>query len=119
EKNITVSPKTLNPGTRAYLNFGPETVVERPQAGRPRMRAWLESPVREAAQVFVNDEPAGSIWKPPFELDISGRLHSGEAHLKVVVGNLAINDLAGQSLTDYNLLDSKYGQRAVPQDMEN
>ena len=119
EKNITVSPKTLNPRTRVYLNFGPGTVVERPQAGRPRMRAWLESPVREAAQVFVNDEPAGSIWKPPFELDISGMLHSGENHLKIVVGNLAINALAGRSLPDYKLLNSKYGVRAVPQDMEN
>jgi len=119
EKNITVSPKRLNPRTRVYLDFGPGTVVERPQAGRPRMRAWLESPVREAAQVFVNDEPAGSIWKPPFELDISGMLHSGENHLKIVVGNLAINALAGRSLPDYKLLNSKYGVRAVPQDMEN
>src|SRR5438093_12210202 len=50
EKNITVSPKTLNPGTRAYLNFGPATVVERPQAGRPPMRTRLESPAPAAAR---------------------------------------------------------------------
>src|SRR2546429_7153425 len=103
EKTITVSPKPLNPATRAYLNFGPGTVVQRPQAGRPRMRAWLESPVREAAQVFVNDEPAGSIWKPPFELEISGALRPGNNDLKIIVENLATNTLAGHSLRDYKI----------------
>jgi hypothetical protein len=119
EKNFSVSPKILNTRIRVYLDFGPGTVVERPQAGHPRMRAWLESPVREAAQVFVNDQAAGSIWKPPYELEISGTLHPGENHLRIIVGNLAINTLAGHSLPDYKLLSSKYGERFVPQDMEN
>jgi len=119
EKNFSVSPKILSLRTRVYLDFGPGTVVERPQAGHPRMRAWLEGPVREAAQVFVNDKAAGSIWKPPYELEISGALHPGENHLKIVVGNLAINTLAGHPLPDYKLLNSRYGERFVPQDMEN
>ncbi len=119
EKEFTVSKKILNPRIRVYLDFGPGTVVERPQAGHPRMRAWLESPVREAAQVFVNDQAAGSIWKPPYILEISGSLHPGENHLRIVVGNLAINTLAGHSLPDDKLLNSKYGERFIPQDMEN
>ena len=119
EKNVSVSPKTLNPGIRVYLDFGPGTIVERPQAGHPRMRAWLEGPVREAAQVFVNDQAAGSVWKPPYELEISSGLHPGENHLKIIVGNLAINTLAGRVLPDHGLLNSRYGERAVPQDMDN
>ncbi|PYT36047.1 MAG: glycoside hydrolase [Acidobacteria bacterium] len=119
EKNFDVSPKILNPSVHVYLDFGPGTVVERPPKGHPRMRAWLESPVREAAQVFVNDQPAGSIWKPPYELEISGALRPGNNDLKIIVENLATNTLAGHSLRDYRLLNSRYGERFVPQDMEN
>jgi len=102
-----------------YLDFGTGTIVERPRVDHPRMRAWLEGPVREAAQVFVNDHVVGSIWKPPYELEISDALHAGENHLKIIVGNLAINALAGRSPSDYELLNRRYGERAVPQDMEN
>ncbi len=119
EKNFGVSPKILNPKTRVYLDFGTGTIVERPRVDHPRMRAWLEGPVREAAQVFVNDHVVGSIWKPPYELEISDALHAGENHLKIIVGNLAINALAGRSPSDYELLNRRYGERAVPQDMEN
>jgi alpha-L-rhamnosidase len=119
ENNLSVSPKILSPRIRVYLDFGPGTVVERPQGGHARMRAWLEGPVREAAQVFVNDQAAGSVWKPPYELEISSGLHPGENRLKIIVGNLAINTLAGRILPDYRLLNSRYGERAVPQDMEN
>jgi len=83
------------------------------------MRAWLESPVREAAQVVVNGQPAGSIWKPPYELEISGALRPGDNHLKITVENLAINWLAGRSLRNYRLLNNRYGERFAPQDMEN
>jgi hypothetical protein len=119
EKNFSVSAKMVSPQTDVYLDFGPGTVVEPPPSGDPHMRAWLDGPVREAAQVWVNDQPAGAIWKPPYELEVSARLHPGQNHLKIMVGNLAINTLAGQSLPDHRLLNSKYGVRAIPQDMEN
>jgi hypothetical protein len=34
------------------------------------------------------------------------------------VGNLAINELAGQSMPDYKLLNLRYGVRFQPQNME-
>jgi hypothetical protein len=119
ERNFSVSAQMLSPKTSVYLDFGLGTAVEPPKSGDPHMRAWLDGPVREAAQVFVNDQAAGAIWKPPYELEISDKLHAGENHLKIVVGNLAINTMAGQSLPDRTLLNSKYGVRAIPQDMEN
>jgi len=119
EKNFDVSPKILNSSFRVYLDFGSGTVVERPQKGHPRLRAWLESPVREAAEVVVNGQPAGSIWKPPYEIEISGALRPGDNHLKITVENLAINWLAGRSLRNYRLLNNRYGERFAPQDMEN
>jgi glycosyl hydrolase family 106( putative alpha-L-rhamnosidase) len=119
ERNFSVSTKMLSPQIKVHLDFGPGTAVKPPESGEPHMRAWLDGPVREAAQVFVNDQAAGAVWKPPYELEISGGLHRGQNHLKIVVGNLAINTLAGHSLPDRTLLNSKYGVRAIPQDMEN
>jgi hypothetical protein len=109
---------SVSPNLRAYLDFGPGTVVE-PQRSDAHFRALLESPVREAAQVFVNGQPAGPIWKPPYKVEVTTLLHGGQNHLKIIVYNLAINVLSGRELPDYRLLDSRYGQRFVPQDMNN
>lgn len=86
---------------------------------RPNMRAYLDPPVREAAQVFVNGKSAGFVWRPPYRVDVTSLLHAGSNHLRVVVGNTAINELAGQTLPDYRLLWARYGMRFVPQGMEN
>jgi hypothetical protein len=83
----------------------------------------IETYVHNGGVVIATRSPPshapGSIWKPPYELEISGKLHPGQNHLKIVVGNLAINTMAGHSLPDRTLLNSKYGVRAIPQDMEN
>lgn len=82
-------------------------------------RAWLESPVREAAEVFVNGRRVGAIWAPPYELDITRYVRVGTNDIELRVGNLAINTLAGRSAPDYRLLNLRYGERFQPQDMEN
>lgn len=46
-------------------------------------------------------------------------LKAGKNDLRIVVGNTAINSLAGQSLPDYRLLNDRYGERFVPQGMKN
>jgi hypothetical protein len=79
----------------------------------------LEGPIREAAQIYVNEKLAGVVWRPPFRLDVTGYLREGENELRIVVGNTAINSLAGQSLPDYRLLWQRYGKLFTPQDMEN
>lgn len=79
----------------------------------------LESPIREAAVVMVNGVRAGSVWRPPYSLDITSQLHPGMNHLEIRVGNLGINALAGCVPADYRLLNSRYGTRFVPQDMQN
>ena len=83
------------------------------------MRAYLESPVRDAAQVFVNGKSAGFVWHPPFEVDITPFVHAGSNEIQVLVGNTAINRLAGQSLPDYRLLNARYGIRFTPQGMND
>jgi hypothetical protein len=117
EKDFTVSTNRL--GSPAYLDFGPGTTVEQPTNGLAYFRALRESPVREVAQVFINGHDSGSIWKPPYGLDVTPSIRIGRNHLKIIVYNLAINALAGRALPDYRLLNSMYGQRFKPQDMEN
>ncbi len=83
------------------------------------MRAYLESPIREVAEVFVNDKFAGYVWHPPFEVNVTSFVHAGSNEIKVLVGNTAINTLAGHPLPDYRLLNARYGVRFIPQDMDN
>ena len=106
---------------RAWLDFGEGTAVD-PNAGRRPangMRALLESPVREAAQVWINGKPAGAVWKPPYRADVSGLLKPGENTVRIVVGNLALNVLAKGPLPAYKELTAKYGERFQAQDMQS
>jgi hypothetical protein len=119
EKNVELPASFLQAGARLVLDFGAGTPVEPVGPRTPRTRAWLEGPVREAAQVSVNGAAAGAVWLPPYELDVTELLHSGENKLKIVVGNLAINEMAGRAPVDYRFLNSRYGERFVPQDMDN
>ena len=82
------------------------------------MRAMLESPVREAAEVFVNGRRAGSVWRPPYTVDVTNALKPGVNRIEVKVANLALNALAGQERPDYRLLSARYTQRFVPQDTQ-
>ncbi len=119
EKTAIVPESALRPGVAVYLDLGQGTPITETHPNHPGMQAWLESPVREAAVVYVNGRRAGSIWHPPYALDVAAMLRHGENALRIVVGNLAINELAGQAPADYRLLNSRYGVRFTPQDMEN
>lgn len=119
EKTIRVPEALLAPGVAVHLNFGQGTVVTQRQRKNPGMRAMLESPIREAAQIYVNGKLAGSVWHPPYEIDITRLLQHGNNQLRIVAGNLAINEIAGRSLPGYRLLNSRYGKRFEPQDEDN
>jgi hypothetical protein len=103
---------------QVYLNFGEGTPVttEERRAGNG-MRAMMESPVREAAVVYVNGKRAGSVWCAPYEVNITALLQPGENTLHIVVANTAINEMAKGPLPDYKALTAKYGERFQAQDM--
>jgi len=102
-----------------YLDFGKGTPVERTQLHQAGMRTWLDAPLRDAAQVFVNGKLAGTVWHPPYQLDVTLLLHPGANQLKIVVANTAINELAGRAGPDYRLLNLRYGEKFTPQDMDH
>ena len=118
EKSVSVPENMLKPGAKFYLNFGKGTPIAQHRR-RYGTQAWMEGPVREAAVVYINGRRAGSVWHPPYELEITRWLHSGSNAIRVVVGNLAINSMAGKSLPDYRLLDMRYGRRFEAQDMND
>ena len=115
EKTFRVSAPV---GKRVYLDFSSGVSVE-PVDRHSRFFAGLEGPIREAAQIFVNDQAAGSLWKPPYRAEVTKLLRGGENRLRIVVYNTAINVLAGRAPADYRLLNSRYGLRFTPQDVEN
>jgi hypothetical protein len=58
------------------------------------------------------------VWHPPYTLDETSLLKAGKNRLRIVVGNTAMNSLAGVALPDYRLLTDRYGERFVRQDMD-
>ncbi len=137
EKTVRVPEVFLKPGLECLLDFGPGTptgaqatssstsladsskAAELGTKSGPGTRTWLDSPIRESAIVYVNGEKAGSVWHPPYQVDVTRFLKAGDNQLRVVVGNLAINELAGQAPADYRLLNLLYGVRFTAQDMNN
>lgn len=99
------------------LDLGEGKTLE-PQVLRNGMQTWIEPPVREAALVKVNGTIAGSVWAPPFTVDISRAVRPGSNLIEIEVGNTALNYMAGRKLPDYRLLNLRYGERFQPQDME-
>ncbi len=102
---------------RQRLELGDSRPID-PNPAAHGMQAWLDAPVREAAVVWINGRRAGSAWCPPYAVDVTGLLHAGRNTIAIDVGNLAINAMAGVARPDQRLLDSRYGRRFEPQDMD-
>ena len=119
EKSVTLTSAQI--AAPLMLDFGP--VKPEPIGGAPgeivRTRAYLDTPIRDAAEVWVNGRRVGSVWHPPYSIKISRNLHAGTNTLRVRVANTAINELAGQKLPDYRLLRARFGEEFEPQDMND
>jgi hypothetical protein len=62
-------------------------------AGR---RAWLDlGDVQVIAEVKLNGRDLGTLWKPPFRVDVTEALKPGRNELEVKVTNLWVNRLIG------------------------
>ena len=83
----------------------------------PGMHAYYDPPIREAAIVFINGQRAGSLWHPPYRLDVSSQLKPGLNHIEIRVYNTALNAWAALPPHDYKPLIEKYGDRFQMQDL--
>jgi hypothetical protein len=53
QKQINIPADLLKPGLELSMTFGETKSL--PSSGRGRMQAYIDSPVREAAVVYIND----------------------------------------------------------------
>ena len=53
--------------------------------------------VKNLAEVKVNGKSAGTVWKQPFEVDVTGLLNEGDNQLEIEVTNLWVNRLIGDA----------------------
>jgi hypothetical protein len=118
ERTVEI-PADVARAQRLVLDFGEAKPAERGAQHQPGMRAWLDAPVRDAAVVYVNGKRAGSVWMPPYQIDIAPLVHKGSNELKIVVANTAITALADRPAPDYTQLNQRYGEKFQPQDMDH
>jgi hypothetical protein len=119
ERQVTVPANWLRQGVPVGLDFGAATVVPESRMSFAGMRARLEGPVREAAIVYINGTRAGSVWSPPYTVDVAKLLRPGANQIRIEVANLALNHKAGRPLPNYRLLSLLYTERFSDQDMKN
>ena len=118
ERTVEI-PENVAKAGRVLLDFGEGAPIARTQLHQAGTRTWYDPPLRDAALVYVNGKLAGSVWHPPYNINIGPLLHAGANELKIVVANTAINELAGRAAPDYRLLNLRYGERFTPQDMDH
>lgn len=117
QKSINIPRRMRQDKIVLRIDFGEGTPLT-PQSLRSGMQTWLESPVREAAVVYINGERAGAVWCPPYSVEVTKFLKSGTNTIRIEVGNTAMNYMAGHSLPDYRLLNLRYGERFQAQEMD-
>jgi len=83
-------------GAKVRLDFGEGRAIPASPM-KAGIQAWLEPPVREAAVVYVNGQRAGSVWCPPFSVDVSSSIRSGENSIRIEVANTALNTWLGDA----------------------
>jgi hypothetical protein len=114
----------LADGARVFLDFGPAAAVDREALADGTMRgnsfaALVAAPIRDAATVFVNDRRVGTLWAPPYRIEMTPHLRSGSNDIRVEVYNTAINMLAeGGRVPDVRMVTERFGQRFRLQDMD-
>jgi hypothetical protein len=122
EKQIEVPATMLQAGLAQRLDFGSGSAAT-VAGGNQGYRANFQPPIGDAAVVFVNGQRAGSMWCPPYNVDVTGLLKPGANRIQIQVANRAVNymaDTAKHPLPDYTALnaDRTYGgNRFQPQDL--
>ena len=79
EKTVKIPPQFFGKNRRIILSLGQ---------------------VREIASVKINGKDAGTAWKIPFSLDITGLCKRGENKIEVSVTNLWRNRILGDEISD-------------------
>ena len=79
-------------GTATYLR-----AIQIPSSDiKPGEHVWLDlGDVRDLAEVRVNNQDLGILWKTPYRIDITGALKPGNNFFRIEVTNLWVNRMIG------------------------
>ena len=85
-----------DPGIRYYSGTAIYRTAFKFEVPNPKSKIFLDlGKVAVMAEVRLNGTPLGTLWKPPFRVDVTGALKSGENALELRVVNLWINRQIG------------------------
>jgi hypothetical protein len=83
------------------------------QAGRRNtgFSVFLDTPIMDAAVVFINGKRIGTLFAPPYTLDLGHALTPGGNLLEIKVYNRLVNELSNRPLFDFAPIHAAYGTR--------
>ncbi|HUB78813.1 MAG TPA: glycosyl hydrolase [Bryobacteraceae bacterium] len=102
-------------GTGTYTNS-----IQAPADWFPKgARLWIDlGDVKNVAEVSLNGKALGTVWHPPFRLEVTGALKPGVNTLEIRVANLWVNRLVGDAQKDvktkYTLTTQPFYQASSP-----
>ncbi|MGN6198438.1 glycosyl hydrolase [Humibacter sp.] len=117
------------PPARVELDFGEAEPVRAGDAAERGMRgasfrAMVQPPIREIAVVTLNGVECGTLYAPPYRLDVTDSLRPGDNVLRITAGNataaaLAAPNAARSLEADVAASHEQYGVRFRMQDVEH
>jgi hypothetical protein len=121
----TVNLDDLGPSSRVVLTLGEASTAGREdvEPGGIRghsYRVELEPPVGVMAEIRVNDVDFGTVWAPPYTVDVSQAVRPGDNQIEIIVRNTAANALAADQHIKGLVADSerRYGRRFRMQELD-
>ncbi|MFM5948870.1 MAG: glycosyl hydrolase, partial [Novosphingobium sp.] len=80
-------------GIASYSNS-----ITAPKGWKPGQPLWLDlGAVGDLAEVWVNGQRVGTLWRAPWRVDVGSALHKGRNSLEVRVANKWVNRLIGDA----------------------
>lgn len=100
-----------NPGVRYFAGLATYRTVVAIPAGAPTDTRWLLDlgEVHDLAAVKMNDREVGTLWRPPFLIDVTDVVHDGDNTLTITVANRWVNRLIGDETLPQ---DARYETKA-------
>jgi hypothetical protein len=74
-------------------------------------RIWLDlGNVRDIAEISINGKPFGTLWKPPYRIDVTNAIKAGPNQLEIKVTNQWSNRIAGDAAGGPRILSGGGGR---------
>jgi hypothetical protein len=114
-KHLPFPAAAIKDNLKVALTFGTGAPRASESSG-PGYQADFDAPVREAAIVFINGHRAGSVWCPPYSLEVGPWLTTGDNEIRIQVANTAVNNIAAKGFPNYdnNAITAEFGNRFTP-----